>query len=262
MKILYRDYYKLAKSLADHEEVERVKFQGSAVDANKVAFLFYPEVRYVRNPFHGYARCRRYFWYHKRGQRKVLDDYFNIPNKAENSNPPYIVRPIRHFGGRGFYVAEDDEELREAERSIEGRSYAVSVFRRTREFRAFFVKGGHTTTMLKSLDGYGYADAENMPDPEDDELQLQPWNRDQMEDTRYLTITREVNDKLRTNTEFYDHAQEFFDKHPFDLLAVDAAYNDHTDEYVVFETNFAPQCTIQATLEPMRNALINLDRFS
>lgn len=262
MNILYNDFYKLSRSLADHEDVSRTKFNGNTVDANEVAFLYYPEVRYVRHPFHGYARCRRYFWYHKRGQRKVLSDYVNIPSRAEDGEPPYVVRPIRHFGGRGFYIAEDEQELQEARNQIDGRSYAVEVFRRTREFRAFFVKGENTTTMLKSLEGYGYAEAENMPDPDNDELQLKPWNRDQMESTRYLTITREVNDKLQTNTDFYDHVSEFLDQYPFDLLAFDVAYNDHNDEYAVFETNFAPQCTITATLRPMRQAMLNMDRFS
>jgi hypothetical protein len=260
MNVLYRNYYKLARALSEHEDIRRVKHTGQTVDANETAFLHYPEVTDVRNPWHGYANCRRYFWYHKRGQRNVLEDYFDIPARAQNSEPPYVVRPLRHFGGRDFYVAETEDQLRAARQEISGGTYAVEMVRRTREFRAFFVGGEHSTTMLKSLDDYGYAEAENMPPLDDDDLQAQPWNRDQM-GTRYLTVTRSVNDKLG-DTSFYDDARRFFDDYPFDLLAIDAAYNDNDNTYTVFETNFAPQCTIESSLEPMMENLLTLPRFS
>ena len=255
MIVLYRDYYKLSQSLADHDDVSRQKFNGQTVDASETAFLFYPPAKHVRNPWHGYARCRRYFWFHKRGQRKVLGDYLSIPRGQDGGDPPYIIRPVRHFGGREFYVAESEEDVRRKRNRIDGRSYVMEMVRRTREFRAFFVGTTHTTTMLKSLEDYGYENAENMPPTDDDELQAQPWNRDQM-GTRYLTINRDVNDKLQ-NTSFYDDAQEFLSQYPFDILAIDVAYNDNNNTYTVFETNFAPQLTICSSLNPLRTAMMD-----
>lgn len=254
MIVLYRDFYKLSQSLAEGDDVSRQKFNGGTINAQETAFLFYPPVKHVQNPWHGYGRCRRYFWFHKRGQRNVLSEYFSVPD-GEDGDPPYIIRPVRHFGGREFHVAQNENEMRQARRSIDGRSYVMSMYRRTREFRAFFVGDTNTTTMLKSLDDYSYDEEDNMPPLDDDDLQAQPWNRDQM-GTSYLTINREVNDKL-DNTSFYQDAQEFLSDYPFDLIAIDAAYNDQENTYTVFETNFAPQCTINSSLNPMRDALMN-----
>lgn len=260
MNILYRDFRRLAEALSGYEALTAERFREQTYDARETAFLYYPPTKHVRNPWPGYAACRRYFWYHKRGQRNVIGQYFNIPRSADEGEPPYIVRPLRHFGGRKFFVADSEEERRAAEREIDGGSYAMELIRRTREFRAFFVGGDHTTTMLKSLEEYGYAEAENIPPTDDDELQRQPWNRDQM-GTRYLTITREVNDKL-TGTSFYDDAEDFMSDYPFDVLAIDVAYNDNDDSYSVFETNFAPQCTVESTLNPMVEAINQLQRPS
>jgi hypothetical protein len=259
--IVHGRFVNLARELAGKGfQTERYR-KGEIVNAGGKAFLYYPRERFVANKPDGYDAMRQFFYYHKRGQKRAMSDHFNVPTDHEDCDPPYVVRSVKHFGGRHFYIAEDEGDLQEAVRKIrqnapDERWYASEVFRRTREFRSFFVGGEHVVTMLKRIDGAGYAEAEDMPDPDNDERQLSPWNRDH-EGTDFLTINREQNNKL-LDTEFFEHAESFLGEYPLDFIAFDTGYNDHTGEYTVFEANFAPGLTVDSALEPISQQIRDL----
>lgn len=259
--LLHGRFTRLARALEPYE-FTLVPYQEQHVHYNNTVFLYHPPAEYVWGSPDVYEDLRTFFYYHKRGQRRVLNDHFDVPTRHDECDPPWVVRPVNHFGGAHFHVASTEGELREAARHIqrhssERRWYASKLFRRTREFRSFFVGGHHVTTMLKRIEGVGYAQADNMPDPDKDDRQMRPWNRCETGDTQYMTIHRDRNNKL-LQTSFFDDAASFFEVYPFDLLAVDVGYNDHNDEYRVFEVNFAPELTVESSLTPIANALDRL----
>lgn len=253
-QIIHGRFRRLAQELSVYG-FHPFRFNKQRIDARNTAFIYLPPVKYVTNAPNGYARCRKLFWCHKRGQRRTLSEFFNVPTRAKDCDPPWVVRPVNHFGGKGFEVAENKTELAAAKRKL-GDSYASALFRRTHEFRSYFIGGQHIVTMLKRIDGAGYKRAENIPDPQNDEIQKAPWNTRQQE-TQYFTIKRERNNKL-LNTSFYDDAERFFQQYPLDIISIDAAYNRRDQSYAVFEINFAPGLSIESALEPIAEALQGL----
>jgi len=261
MNILHGRFVALARSLQGVGFVP-IRYKKQRVNHDYTIFLYYPPTEKVARAPEHYENVREFFYYHKRGQLRVLSEHFDVPTDHEDCDPPWVVRPVYHFGGQHFHVVNNERELRAATNEIaqssnENRWYASRLFRRTREFRSFFVGGEHIVTMLKRMEGVGYAEAENMPDIDNDNLQQSAWNRCETGETQYLTINRDRNNKL-LDTTFFEDAASFFEDRPFDFLAIDTGYNDESNEYRVFEANFAPQLTVGSALEPIAAALRDL----
>lgn len=167
----------------------------------------------------------------KKGQKNVLSNYFSVPTDYTESDPPYVVRPVRHFGGREFHIAENRDEVLQIGNRL-GQFYASELFTRDKEYRHIFVGGKHIVTLFKKVN--------------EDTPQNQPWNHSF--NSTFMTVTREVNDKLK-QTSFYDSVGNFLEDYPLDIVAFDTAWRKRGNQYVVFECNIAPNITIGRTIE-------------
>jgi len=199
--------------------------------------LLAPTLRTPRNAPQQYGDLLDFFRKNKLGQWRILDEYFDTPQLGE---PPYVVRPLRHFGGAGFEIATT---LPPPERAAT--HYWRSLWKRNREYRVIFVHGKPVINLLKRV-------------PEGTSQEL-AWNHGV---SSFVTVRDQANDRLK-NTTFFADAEAFFEDFPFHLLAVDVLYRKGT--YAVVEVNFAPRIDLPANLDLVKNALLqgrSTDRFS
>ena len=234
--IHYRRHRALAQAVPDMDSVRSSVRR--TVDYDTTAFVYYPDPRRVHNTPEYYNRIRTFARYNKVGQRNVLSEYFDMPRRYPDGEFPYVVRPLNHFGGREFHVVDNEADLQDVRNGLDG-SYAVELFRRDKEFRHLFIGGEHIVTLYK--------------DRPEGVAQEEPWNHAQA-GTTFMTVTRDVNDKL-LETDFYESAERFFRDYPLDVVAFDTAYRYRDNAYRLFEVNLAPQVTIPHVLESIRDRL-------
>ena len=182
----------------------------------------------VRNTPEQYDRMVAFFRANKLGQWRRLDEFFDTPQLA---GPPYVVRPLRHFGGAGF---EMSETLPPPERSAT--HYWRSLWKRNREYRLIYCHGKLVLTLLKRVN--------------DDTPQNVAWNHGV---SHFVTVTDPLNDRIK-NTTFFDDVKPFLEEYPFHFIAFDLLYRKK--KYAVVEVNFSPGVTIPANQLKIKEALL------
>ena len=182
----------------------------------------------VRNTPEQYDRMVAFFRANKLGQWRRLDEFFDTPQLA---GPPYVVRPLRHFGGAGF---EMSETLPPPERSAT--HYWRSLWKRNREYRLIYCHGKLVLTLLKRVN--------------DDTPQNVAWNHGV---SHFVTVTDPINDRIK-NTTFFDDVKPFLEEYPFHFIAFDLLYRKK--KYAVVEVNFSPGVTIPANQLKIKEALL------
>jgi hypothetical protein len=199
------------------------------LDWNQDLFLSFPaDPRIaIRNMPGMYANMLGFFRANKFGQWKRLDQYFDTPQLGD---PPFVVRPLRHSGGRDFEVVD---ELPAPERAAT--HYWRSLWKRNREYRLIYCHGKLVLTLLKRVN-------EGTP-------QNVAWNHGV---SRFVTVTDPANDRMK-NTTFFEDVQPFLRDHPFHFIAFDILYRKGT--YAVVEVNFSPGITIPENQTKISNAL-------
>lgn len=218
----------------------KVNARRTHFDANRDLMLAIPERCPLNMPAEKHRNLREFYTRDKRGQRRLLrEEGIKTPDDYEAHDNRYVIRPTRHMGGLDYNVQTGDE--------CSSGYYASPLFLKTREYRVIYMRGRRVATYLKKL-------------PEDftssDNYSEAPWNHDTAGAT-FMTINREVNDKLR-NTSFYtDTADLLSCQNAIGLdyagvLAVDVMYRDNDQQYAVCEVNFAPGLSIESTFDTMR----------
>lgn len=201
-----------------------------SVDWNEDLFLSFPSDPRVsvRNAPPQYDNMRDFFRKNKLGQWRVLDRYFDTPQLAD---PPYVVRPLRHFGGAGF---EMSDTLPPPERGAT--HYWRSLWKRNREYRLIYCHGRLTLNLLKRVN--------------DGTPQTVAWNHGV---SRFVTVRDSDNDRIK-NTTFFQDVVPFLRDYPFHFIAFDILYRKKT--YAVVEVNFSPGVTIPENLSIIKDALL------
>lgn len=175
-----------------------------------------------------YFRMRDFFRANKFGQWKRLEEYFDTPQIAD---PPYVIRPLRHFGGAGF---EMSDTLPPPERTAT--HYWRSLWKRNREYRLIYCHGKLVLTLLKRVE-------EGTP-------QNVAWNHGV---SSFVTVTDPENDRVK-NTTFFEDVKPFLAAYPFHFIAFDLLYRK--GKYAVVEVNFSPGVTIPANQLKIKEALL------
>lgn len=189
-------------------------------------FLAYP--RFARNGDDSYHHLHEVYSMNKFQQRQyMIAAGVRTPESYESNK--CVVRPLRHSKGIDFTVVETGATVNS------NSHYIAPLFPKIREFRAVFVKGRLCFTLLKQV-------------PEGTPSDV-PWNH--AVNSRFVTITREVNDWL-TRTSFYQDAERLPITTTADLVAFDVMM-DAEGNYAVAEFNFCPGITIPGNLEKVKH---------
>lgn len=201
-------------------------------DANSTIFLSYPAKELVKNTdrFGNYQNVRRLFLANKRDQSSILSDWFKTT--TDEGYGPYVVRPLRHYGGQGFMVIEEkSEEYPETD------YYYKTLFTREAEYRVVYAFGNVVGLLLKK-----------MPDGNYD--QRKAWNHSQ--GSTFVSIT--IDGSKLSRSSFFDSAKRFFSEYGVpDICAFDILYRKGTHR--VCEINFAPGITIPSTIQNLLEAV-------
>lgn len=198
-------------------------------DWNRDILLAYPDR--CNNAPSTYAAMVEFYRANKYIQWQALADFFPCPVVK---NAPFVIRPLRHEGGAGFEMSDT------LPTGTNGQTrYWRSLWKRTAEYRVFFVRGRPVLTMLKRV-----------PDGTRQDI---AWNA-AAGVSSFVTVHEEENNRLR-HTAFFDKATAFFEKFPFHLCAVDVLYNDC--KHRVVEVNFSPGVLIPDNLRIITQSLLN-----
>ncbi len=190
------------------------------------------------NPEHLVAYTEDYIDYHmfmtrnKYGQRRLLEAG-GIPIPRTYGAPPeawgaafdpgvrYVVRPLRHSGGRGYRVTEDPADFRP------GQEYLTEVYPKRREYRVIFVLGQPAVYLRKK--------------PNDGVSEDQPWGHT---NSTFQTINDWASCRL-SNTDCVARLAAFPVVKGAHIIAADILYNrKHKPQYVICELNNCPALTI------------------
>lgn len=200
------------------------------LDWNEDLFLSFPSdtsipINHVPD---SYFRMRDFFRANKYGQWKRLEEYFDTPQLGE---PPYVIRPLRHFGGAGFEISDTPMDI-----SRSATHYCRSLWKRNREYRLIYCHGKLTLNLLKRVN-------EGTP-------QNVAWNHGV---SRFVTVTDAANDRIK-NTSFFEDVKPFLTDYPFHFISFDLLYRKK--KYALVEVNFSPGVTIQANQLKIKEALL------
>ena len=187
-------------------------------------------------------------------QRKVITELgISTPPvfDAEFENK-FIVRPPFHHAGKGFIKVDSLEAAYDEAKKLGNRAYISQVVPFEKEFRVIYGNFNGEPQIIavllkKAAEGY--------------------WREDGFPighhlNSKFITVHNEVNNKLLLTT-FFDDVKGFFEKYPYQFMAFDVGYqtterykngNDKVGRYWVFEMNFAPEVTIQNTLDKILTA--------
>lgn len=239
MNILHNKHSGFARQVANHDDRFKAIRLGRrnserTFDYNSHVFTAYPDN--VSNAPEGFDNAKRFVTRNKYGQRLILEEFFPVPftthavATVDDDKFPLVIRPYRHFGGRNFQVVSNMEELRAVTDKCD--KYVSSLFYRDKEFRHIFIGGKLSVVLFKKApDGVG---------------QEEPWNH-HANGTRFLTVTKDVNDKLK-DTGFLKKFDEFYAKYPLDVVAVDTCWSKEEGDWTLLEMNMAPLITKQRIL--------------
>lgn len=125
----------------------RKKFQWSNEGGD--FFLSYPDPSLVVDSVGGgsYSQVSAFYRKHKMGQRaSIIASGIRTPSSYASNR--WVVRPLRHMGGRDFSLIESDEQP-----VVNTQTHYVSpFFDKKWEYRLVFVKGRHCLTLYKRVD--------------------------------------------------------------------------------------------------------------
>lgn len=232
MYIVYKKYRNLATVLHQalpNSRLLNTRRTSKTVPYDDSIFIYYPHT--VQNPPNYYQNLRDFFCANKKQQRELLSELgVHVPR---TNKPPYIVRPLRHYQGKGFYIAGDDDKLQQLLKRFDNRSYYSSLFMRDAEYRIIFVHGVPMVRLVKKS---------TEPIPQDI-----PWNS-ATGTVKFVTVDDDKITRLEKKTSFLDDAENFFKMFPFDIAAMDVGWSREEKDYAVFEINFAPQVTIDRSV--------------
>lgn len=193
-------------------------------------FLVYPPGALVGNADESYRSIRNFSQSTKAAQRQLLAEAgCSIPGKPvpgrrhnDGGASQCIVRPLRHFGGRGWRLTSDPDDY-DADKE-----YIQELYPKTHEYRILFVFGTPLITLYKKV-------PEGTP-------QDQPWNHATC-GARFITVNDHENNRLR-HFDIYDRlAAVDVIKHAH-IVAADVMYANKNTGCVVSELNFCPSITI------------------
>lgn len=212
-----------------------VNARNTRFDINQDLLLAIPSVCPVNALPWKFDNLHNFYTRDKYGQRCILQsEGVKTPLDYEAHEGRYVIRPTRHMGGLDYTVQDGP--------SCAAGYYASPLFAKTREYRVIYMRGRRVATYLKKTTG-------------DIDME-QPWNHDTAGAT-FMTINREINDKLRGTSYYQDMAGLLSCQNPIGLnyaglLAVDVMYRDADEAYAVCEVNFAPGLSIETTFDKMR----------
>jgi hypothetical protein len=206
-------------------------------------FLTYPPPSHIENqgrsehgqftaPF-SYAALHSFYSSNKFSQRSQLSqarvptlESYNSRDEAAHANPgQFVVRSLRHSGGRDYRITQDATDF------VEGREYIARVYPKTAEYRLIYVLGKPLILLKKK-------NPTNIP-PE------LPWNH--TNGSSFYTINDIPSSKIArsglitklTAVPIIIHAH---------LAAVDILWSDDRPP-AVCEVNTCPGLSIEANLE-------------
>lgn len=170
----------------------------------------------------------------------MMGEGITTPDSFDPYMNRVVVRPYRHMGGVDYTVQDVGSPIPEG-------YYASNLFPKTREYRVVYHRGQVLCTYLKKLPPNVEPDIEG------------PWNHD-ITGATFMTVTRNINDKLLGTMFYTDMARAMESTIGFDYLntlAVDVLYcDDMPGSYAVCEFNLCPGITIQNTIDK----LVSLNR--
>jgi hypothetical protein len=206
-------------------------------------FLIYPTPQYVREGASAeYTALYEFFSRHKFGQRRRLQKAeLPIPDtigrRGEHipANPlGYIVRPLRHSGGRHYRRTHNPADF------VEGEEYLSAVFPKNREFRVICCRGERVVTLEKHPPaGAGPAEA---------------WNYHA--GASFRSIADAANDPLAP-TKLYERIREVPFLRLADLLGIDVMMAAD-GRYALLEVNTCPGLAIANNLRAVVECLRSL----
>jgi hypothetical protein len=193
-------------------------------------FLVYPHPSKVLGADDAYRKIYEFSSSDKRVQRSILHELgFNTPHNPDRDGSEvgiqYIVRPLRHSGGRGYRLTENREDY------DEGTEYIQEVFRKDFEYRIISSFGVPIITLRKTNR------AEIPP-----EL---PWNHDN--GTFFQTISDPFQTCRLRHTNIYDVIRSSDLLRSIHLAGIDVMFKQ-PNEYAVCEVNLCPAMTIEENL--------------
>ena len=140
----------------------------------------------------------------------------------------YIVRPLRHSGGRGYRITSSPTDFEE------GREYIQEVYPKNHEYRIIVVRGKPLFTLYKRHPNLA---------------QDQPWNH--ANGSSFVTVDNPDNNRLR-HTDIYERISNASGLlNNLDLVGIDVMYAKR-GEYVVTEFNLCPAITLEHNIQKVK----------
>lgn len=228
----------LAREVGHDCKLSRVDtVQPSRLDFQRDFFLAYPSDPndHIRHKPPDYEAIRSFYVSTKQAQRGLLEaSGIKTPEAYRYSGHSrsglYVVRPLRHSGGRNYRVTDNPLDFRS------GTEYISPLFPKTWEYRAIYYRGTLVLTLLKRV-------------PEDLDSTL-PWNHSN--GSSFVTVRNFENNRLR-HCSVLDDLQNSPVKNAH-LVAYDILLS-RDYEYCVCEANFCPSLTIPDNLEKVLQCL-------
>lgn len=189
------------------------------------------------NPSDTYRSLYSFFSANKPTQREFIAGLgISVPESYQHSESlhdvrpgSWIVRPLRHSGGRGYRLTESVTDF------TEGQEYIQRVYPKDREYRLIYVYGQHLITLRKKV-------PEGTP-------QDQPWNHSA--GAFFQTINHWENCRL-AGTDILARLQSLPIITHAHIVAVDVMWSNSLG-YSVCELNACPGLTIDNNLRKVAN---------
>lgn len=204
-------------------------------DYNRDFFMAPVNPQDVQNAPQGYTDLYHFLSRDKYGQRlllgrlgvpipKTVGSHRQAREVFGDGGSRYVVRPLRHSGGRGYRVTENPLDFQER---IE---YLSELYPKKREYRVIFVFGNPLITLRKK--------------PHGEATEAEPWGH---VNSTFQTIKDVAGGKL-ANTDFYWRLAHNPIIRAAHILAVDVVWNGKREgqEYAVLEFNTCPGIDIDA----------------
>lgn len=213
-------------------------------------FTIYPHPQNViTSDTTSYHQLHQFFSANKVLQRLTIQAHeLPIPPTFASPNHPYltsttatqfVVRPLRHFGGRGYRITTDPTDF------TNGREYISELFRKTHEYRIVCVFGNPLITLRKRVPPHLR--------PE------QPWNH--THGSYFQTIQDVSRCNLATYTDVYDRLRRNPIIQHAHIVGVDVLFNINDRRYVITEFNACPALAIDNNLQKVADHVLSHPRL-
>lgn len=200
--------------------------------------MTYPETNLVTtNRAETYRKLHRFWSSSKASQREEIQESgVQTPKSARggtvlDGTSPFVVRPLRHHGGRGFRITRNGGDY------SAGSEYIAELFAKNAEYRIVFVYGKPVVLLRKVPNAGTKAD--------------EPWNYG----NSHFESVDFAGSNLSTHTSiFADLGRNFIVQHSH-VVAVDVLYKIRHRVYSVCEFNSSPGITIPDNLKLIAEAI-------